>query len=114
MNPFNFFGNEEQKKIIEQAKKLGPEKIMAVQQEWPKLIAEAKLHMEKGTDPKSPEVQALAKRWMELVGQFTGGDQKVQQGLSNMYKEKGGELKQKFGGKVPDWEAIEYIMKALA
>ncbi len=109
----SFFGSAEQKKIIEQAKKLGPEKIMRVQNEWPKIIAEVKVHMGEGTDPKDPAVQELAKRWMEMVSQFTGGDPKIQQGLVGMYKNNGDQLKERFGGKVPDWKAIEYIMKAL-
>ncbi len=113
MNPFGFFGGEEQRKIAEQAKKLGPDKIRLIQGEWPKLIAEAKSYMADGKDPKYPQVQELARRWMQLVGEFTGGDAKVQAGLTRMYKESGDKLKQQFGSKVPDWDVIEYIMKAL-
>lgn len=108
------FGSDEQKKIMEQANKLGPEKIKMVQDEWPKIISEAKDYMKKGTDPKDPAVQELAKRWMGMVNQFTGGDSKIQQGLMGMYKNNGDKLKERFGNKVPDWEVIEYILKALA
>ena len=43
---------------------------------WEALIAEAKALMAKG-DPASPEAMDLARRWMALVGQFTGGDPKL-------------------------------------
>lgn len=43
---------------------------------WDGLIAEAKALMARG-DPGSPEAMDLARRWMALVGQFTGGDPKL-------------------------------------
>lgn len=112
MNPWNF-GDSERNKILEQAKELGPEKIMAVQEEWPKLIARAKAYKESGKDPKDLEVQELAKRWIELVDSFTGGDKGVHDGLTKMYTESGGALKSRFGSKIPDLDVIEYILKAL-
>ena len=38
------------------------------------LIAEVHAEKEKGTNPADPRVQALARRWMDLVKGFTGGD----------------------------------------
>jgi DNA-binding transcriptional MerR regulator len=47
-----------------------------VSRAWDGLMAEAKALMAKG-DPGSAEAMDLARRWMALVGQFTGGDPKL-------------------------------------
>ena len=47
-----------------------------VSREWAALMAEAKALMAKG-DSGSPEAMDLARRWMALVEQFTGGDPKL-------------------------------------
>lgn len=60
--------------------------IREVQEEWPRLIASVREEMQRGTDPKDPKVQALAKRWMELVQAFTGGDPGIAQSLKNLYQ----------------------------
>jgi DNA-binding transcriptional MerR regulator len=44
-----------------------------VSRAWDGLMTEAKTLMAKG-DPGSPEAMEVARRWMALVGQFTGGD----------------------------------------
>ncbi|MEA4901905.1 MerR family transcriptional regulator [Desulfitobacterium sp.] len=54
-------------KIKKQGKFLGPEKIKAVESEWPQLIARVRAEMEKVTPPTSDEVQTLTKRWEELI-----------------------------------------------
>jgi DNA-binding transcriptional MerR regulator len=43
---------------------------------WDALLTEAKALMAKG-DPGSPAAMDLARRWMAMVGQFTGGDPKL-------------------------------------
>ena len=43
--------------------------------------------MDKGTDPASETVQALARRWMGLVREFTGGDPGIEKGLRTMYEQ---------------------------
>lgn len=65
---------------------LGDDKLREVQEEWPRLIASVREEMQRGTDPKDPKVQALAKRWMELVQAFTGGDPSIAQSLKNLYR----------------------------
>lgn len=64
----------------------GEEKMREFQEEWPRLIASVKEEMQRGTDPSDPKVQALAKRWMELVEAFTGGDPGIAQSLKNFYR----------------------------
>ena len=43
--------------------------------------------MEAGTDPSNERVQQLAKRWMELVGEFTGGNPEIERSVGNMWRQ---------------------------
>ena len=42
----------------------------AIEAEWPRLVAKARAAMDAGTDPGTPEVQALVRRWLLLQKQF--------------------------------------------
>ncbi|MDD5110552.1 MAG: TipAS antibiotic-recognition domain-containing protein [Patescibacteria group bacterium] len=108
-----YYSPEAIEAIKRQGEKLGPEKIKAVEAEWPNLIAEVKSHMERGTDPKDPAVQKLARRWMELVNMFTAGNPEVEKGLSKLYEHEGPALKQQYGAGVPGAEMFGYIQNAL-
>ena len=81
-----YYTKEQLETLKERAEGLGPEKIRAAEAEWPKLIESVRAEMDKGTDPKDPRVQALVKRWNELVLEFTGGDPGITQSLKNLYK----------------------------
>jgi MerR family transcriptional regulator, thiopeptide resistance regulator len=48
--------------------------------------------MTNGTDPASESVQALARRWLELIQEFTGGDPGIEKSLNTMYREEGTEV----------------------
>ena len=88
MAMFDKYYTEEQKQKIEERRvALGDEAIHAVEKEWPELIAKVRAEMEKGTDPSSETVQALARRWKELVDAFTGGDAGISQSLQTMYQQ---------------------------
>jgi hypothetical protein len=50
-------------------------------------MAEVRAEMEKGSDPASEPVQALARRWMGLVHEFTGGDPGIEDSLRRMYEQ---------------------------
>ncbi len=65
---------------------VGEARIKAVQEEWPQLITAVRAEMEKGTDPSDPTVVALARRWMALVQEFTGGDPGIARSLETMYQ----------------------------
>ncbi|HLT45846.1 MAG TPA: MerR family transcriptional regulator [Rubricoccaceae bacterium] len=62
---------------------VGEERIQAVQREWQDLFAAVRAHMEAGTDPAEPEVQALARKAEALIGEFTGGDAGIRRSLDN-------------------------------
>jgi len=53
------------------------------QAEWADILEKAKALL--GTDPKAPEVVALAERARGMVAKFTGGDPEIRQSLGDMY-----------------------------
>jgi len=82
-----YYTPEQIREIKERGAKLGDAHIKEVEAEWPRLIARVREEMEKGTDPTSDTVRALAKRWGELVHEFTGGNPGIEQSLGKMYRE---------------------------
>src|SRR5262249_42605836 len=90
---------------------VGAERIRQVEAEWPKLQAEVRAEMEKGTDPTSEPVQALARRWVALVNEFTGGDPGIEQPLKNMYQQEQSIHGMDVAAMRP---MMEYINKAIA
>jgi DNA-binding transcriptional MerR regulator len=77
---------EQLAELAERRSQLGDDHIREVEAEWPRLIAAVKAEMERGTDPASETVQALARRWSALVAEFTGGNPGIAASLSTMYK----------------------------
>lgn len=73
---------EERRRIV------GEERIKQVETEaWPQLIAAVQAEMDRGADPSSPVVRELARRWMGLVGEFTGGDPGIAKSLGTMWQQ---------------------------
>jgi DNA-binding transcriptional MerR regulator len=72
--------------LAEHWAKFSPADIEAVQNEWQELFAKMRGHMEAGTDPASPEVQALNARAWELRDLFTGGNRAVSDQLKQRYE----------------------------
>ncbi len=58
----------------------------AISQAWSQLGADAQAAMAKG-DPTTPEAMDVARRWRDLVGQFTGGDPRIEASLQAVWKE---------------------------
>ena len=80
-----YYTPEQLKELEERARKVGPERIKAVEAEWPKLMEEVRTEMDLGTDPADPRVQALARRWQGLIEEFTGGNPGISASLKKMY-----------------------------
>jgi len=105
-----YYTKEQLETLRQRAETLGEAHIKEVEQEWPRLIAEVRAEMQKGTDPKDPHMQALAKRWMELVNEFTGGDPGITQSLQNLYANE----PQLASQQALDSEIFSYVRKALS
>jgi DNA-binding transcriptional MerR regulator len=81
-----YYTPEQRAQLEERRKTIGDERIREVEQAWPKLIAEVRAEMEKGTDPSSERARELAARWISLVAEFTGGDAGIAKSLGRMYR----------------------------
>jgi DNA-binding transcriptional MerR regulator len=88
---------EQMQTIRNRGEALGAERIRAVEEEWPSVIAGMQAAMKLGKDPACEEVQALARRWRTLVRAFTGGDMGIQRSMSTMYRENADEMRAKTG-----------------
>ena len=58
----------------------------AVTKAWDEVIADAKAAFTVG-DPATPKALDVARRWNDLVGQFTGGDPKAAEGAKAVWKD---------------------------
>jgi MerR family transcriptional regulator, thiopeptide resistance regulator len=104
-----YYTPEQLAELKERREQYGEEYMRQVEAEWPALIAQARAEMEKGTDPSDPKVQALAKRWKELIEQFTGGNPQIAQALQKMYEQEDS-MRQMAG---VDPKLMEYVGKAM-
>ena len=105
-----YFTHDQMETIKQRGDTLGPERIKAVEQSWPDVIAgmQAALTLEK--DPSTEEVQILARRWRALVREFSGGDTGIQQSMNTMFREEAETMKSRTG---IDPALIAYAGKAI-
>jgi MerR family transcriptional regulator, thiopeptide resistance regulator len=115
MTMFEKYYTPEQLETLKQRREsLGEARIQQVENEWERLIAQARLEMEKGTDPSSDTVQKIARRWQELIAEFTGGNPGIEQSLNNMYQHEGVETASRGMGDAALWEYMGRAIDLLA
>jgi len=105
-----YYTPEQMKQLEERARELGEEHIKAVEAEWPQLIARVKECMARGVDPTSEEMLPLARRWKELVREFTGGDAGIARSVSQVYQNEPS-ARERTG---LDAGVMQYVGKAMA
>lgn len=105
-----YYTPEQLEYLKKRGEELGEEKIRQAETEWPQLIARMQEEMAKGTDPANETVQALARRWQELIQEFTGGDAGIESALRNMYGQEP-QLRQQTG---MDPSLMEFVAQAAA
>lgn len=81
-----YYTPEQMEQMKQRRETLGEDHIRQVEAEWPELIAKVQAEMDQGTDPADERVQALARRWKELVEEFTGGDPGITKSLGNLWQ----------------------------
>lgn len=91
MNVDKHYTPEQLDQLARRRKGVGEGRMAQVQQEWQELFAAYETAMEKGLDPGSEEVRALARRSAALVEEFTGGGPGIAMSLGKMYREEGAE-----------------------
>jgi DNA-binding transcriptional MerR regulator len=80
-----YLTTEQIAKAAEIERQMKPERVEEITKvEWPKLIAETHAELERGTDPTSPKVRALALQWKKLIDEKTAGDKELAKGYGNM------------------------------
>jgi DNA-binding transcriptional MerR regulator len=105
-----YFSPEQLAWIKDRREQIGEAHIREVEAEWPALIAAVRAEMQKGTDAGTPEVQALARRWVELVREFTAGRADIAQGVARVYKNE-----PSLGARTNlDGELFAYVQRAMA
>ena len=82
-----YYTPEQLEQLERRKQELGEERIREAQAEWPVLMEQVRAEMEAGTDPADERVQKLARRWMELVEEFTGGDTGIRRSVTNMWRQ---------------------------
>jgi MerR family transcriptional regulator, thiopeptide resistance regulator len=109
-----YYTPEQLDDMKKRAEQIGQERIRQSQAEWAELIAQVHAEMDKGTDPAAPEVQAMARRWMALVNEFTGGDPGIERSLGRLWQEQGDTIVAQHGMQHDPRGVKEYIGRAMA
>ena len=112
MNMVEKYYTPEQLKWLEERRRtVGEERIREVEAEWPRLMAEVRAAMDRGVGPAGPEAQELARRWMGLVREFSGGNPEIEKAVKSMWQQE-----QNIHGMdtAPVREMMEFINRALA
>lgn len=106
----SYYTPEQRQFLDERRSAVGEDRIKHAESDWKRLIAEVRAERDKGTDPTSEAVLALARQWSDLIAEFTGGDPGIGKSLGKVWQ---GEpsLREKTG---IDAEIFEYIGKAMA
>jgi DNA-binding transcriptional MerR regulator len=112
MNMIEQYYTPEQLELLRKRREAGgaalEERIQQGPALWNELFAKYQKHMELGTDPADPAVQALEERRQALVNEFTGGDAGIEQSLQRLWTEQGDALAAQYG---IDPQLLAYLEK---
>lgn len=109
-----YFTPQQLERIKQGRQHAGHEQLERMQESWAELIAAIRAEMEKGTDPADAKVQALARRWQDLLNQSTAGDRQIEQAMKRLWEEQGDKLAAQFGAKYDSRPVWGYITRAIA
>jgi MerR family transcriptional regulator, thiopeptide resistance regulator len=82
-----YYTPEQMEELRQRREALGEDRMRQAETDWKELMEQVQAEMDRGTDPADERVQQLARRWMGLVQEFTGGNPGITQSLGRMYKE---------------------------
>lgn len=80
-----YYTEEQVQKLEERHKDYTEEDAMRDAARWDEVIADLKRLAAAGKDPADPQSQDVARRWWELIQEFTQGDEGIFEGLSKMH-----------------------------
>jgi DNA-binding transcriptional MerR regulator len=82
------FTAEEQEFFRQRREAVGDARIKEVEEHaWPQMFSDVRAEIAAGTEPESARGRELADRWFGLVGEFTGGNPKIEARLAASYAE---------------------------
>ena len=84
----NKYYSAEAKAKLASARERDPDIARRGQEKWSLLLADVDKAMAEGVDPASEQAQELARRWSELIREFTQGDPEIERGLKALYSDK--------------------------
>jgi MerR family transcriptional regulator, thiopeptide resistance regulator len=108
-----YYTPEQLETLNQRRELLGEEQMRQGQTDWQDLIEQIRAEMEKGTDPASEPVKALARRSLELIQAFTGGDPGIEQSLNQMYQQEQPEIASRGAIDAAMWEYMDRARAAL-
>jgi DNA-binding transcriptional MerR regulator len=82
-----YYTPEQQEELKQRRAAVGDERIRQAEGEWQELMEQVQAEMDRGTDPADERVQRLARRWMGLVNEFTGGNPGLEKSVGRMWQE---------------------------
>jgi MerR family transcriptional regulator, thiopeptide resistance regulator len=80
-----YYSEDARKELDERIKNWTPELQAKAEQDWATLIKDVESAIANNETPSSDTAQALAKRWFELIAEFTKGNRAVSEGLNKLY-----------------------------
>jgi DNA-binding transcriptional MerR regulator len=78
----------EAKAKLARVREQDPEIARRGEQKWAVLLADVDKAIAESVDPASERAQQLARRWSELIREFTQGDPEIEKGLQALYSDK--------------------------
>jgi DNA-binding transcriptional MerR regulator len=104
------YTKEQVSKLHACREQLGVEGARLFEKNYTELFAEIRQAMDRGMDPESEYVRALARRWQSLIQTFTGGNPEIEKTLydaSQLYQRQ----RMEKGAPIPD--VVGYILGAI-
>jgi hypothetical protein len=109
----NYYTPEQLDYLKQRRELVGEERMQQAPKDWDTLMAEVRAEKEQGTDPSDPKVLDLARRWRDLINEFTGGNSGVAQSLGRLWKEQGDQIVAQHPMQDDPRELFDYIGRAL-
>jgi MerR family transcriptional regulator, thiopeptide resistance regulator len=109
----NYYTPEQLEFLKQRRELIGEERMQQAPKDWEILMAEVRAEKEKGTDPTDCTVLNLARRWMSLINEFTGGNPGVAQSVKRLWQEQGDQIIAQHHMQNDPRELFEYLGPAL-
>jgi hypothetical protein len=100
--------------LARRREEVGETRIKEVEAEWPRLINEVVDAIERRIPSSDPRAQELARRWMGLVREFSGGNREIGGAVQRVWETEGEQLVRQYDLNPRMSECAAYIDRALA